>query len=104
MNKGDAEKSKINFELLSRSIREWFAHGQQNGFKYLLVCQDTFDAYRDEDMGIYPHYSSNLSDAKIFESKQLTGGDILMEVLDLEGSMESQLANKCRRNLGDFEQ
>jgi hypothetical protein len=89
MSLDDSAQLEWDMPAISRSLREWFTHGKKSGFKYLLICQDTFDTYRDEDMGLYPHYSPTLDEAKQFQMKQLTGGDMLLEVLDLEQDMET---------------
>ena len=102
MSQDNSDQNEWDFPKISRSIRAWFTQGKRDGFRFLLVCQDTFDAYRDSDMGIYPYYALTLADAKAFEAKQLNGGDILMEVLELDKDMETQLSGKCRRQLNDF--
>jgi hypothetical protein len=87
--------------LVHRKIREWFQKGKAEGFRYLLICQDTFDAF-DGDMGLYPHFCNTRDEAQAFEKNQLTGIDVLVEVVDLHGDMEEQFSGPRRTNLSDL--
>ena len=88
--------------LIEQVRRSWFSEGRSNGFRYMLICQDTFDLY-DPDMGLYSEFVRSRTEAEEFQAKQLTGIDVLVEVLDLSRSLEGQLTEPMKSSLKDLE-
>lgn len=98
----DSVSSRWDLTLIHQYLCEWFAKGRAEGFKYLLICQDTFDI-EDENMGLYPYYSRTLEEAREFRASQLRGIDLLVEVLDLDVDLKTQLSRPRIKNLEDLE-
>jgi len=77
------------------TLQGWFDEGVREGHRVMLVCMDTFDAFRDDDCGVYRAYFASFEEARTYAAGNLaiTGwgaADQLMEVFDLEGDFDAQ--------------
>ena len=86
--------------LKSLTIEYFQSH--KEGARYLLICQDTYDA-SDYDRGLYSHYCRTAEEARQFSAKEFTNFNRLMEVIDLTQDLKSQLAKPRKKNLDDLE-
>ncbi len=88
-------------------MRDWFAEGAREGYGVMLICMDTFDAFRDEDCGVYRACFASLEEARAYAAENLAisgwgASDLLMEVFDLGGDFDTQFDEWSKEGVARF--
>ncbi len=83
------------------SLEQWFDFAQRRGYRYLLICADTFHFWEPPDY--YWRAYHTLEEAREFADRQLTGIDQLMDVFDLELTFAEQVERPAILSLDEIE-